>query len=304
MAPARGRERIPKVNIADMEDYTESQNWLLYGPTGSGKTPWACQQPRTLIVACDSSGWVSAKRAGSQAKIARVYKWEDFEGVYHHLRRYPERYDWVVIDTITMAQVRLVRSILEMDHKRSPAKRSLYIPGLDQHQLWQNMLKNMVTDFNELPFNTIWTAQEMEREDAEGEPVMWPFLPGGKQGYEMASWLCSQMDVIARLGVKMRTKGGVRRPVRTVILDSRPPYVPCRDRFGVLPPTAVVRDGDENRVTMQELTSLVREAPAEAKARAAKRVATRSNDIELDGSVNPDEAAARPARSQRRRRAA
>jgi hypothetical protein len=297
------RERIPKVNIQDMEDYTESQNWLLYGPTGSGKTPWASQQPRTLIIACDSSGWVSAKRAGSRAKITRVYQWADFEAIYHHLRRNPSAYDWVIIDTITMAQTRLLRAILELEHKRSPAKRSLYIPAIQDHQLWQNMLKNMVTDFNELPFNTVWTAQEMTRENGEGDPIVWPLLPGGKEGYEMASWLCSQMDVVARIGVSMRRKGGNVRPVRAVLMESRPPYEPCRDRFGVLPKSAVIRDGDENRVTMQELTKLIAEAPPEAKERAAKRVATRSSKIELDDSSITDAASARPTR-QRRRRAA
>lgn len=297
------RERIPKVNIQDMEDYTESQNWLVYGPTGSGKTPWCCQEPRTLVIACDASGWVSAKRAGSRAKIIRVHQWSDFEAIYKYLRLHPSEFNWVVVDTITMAQTRLLRAILELEHKRSPAKRSLYIPAIQDHQLWQNMLKNMVTDFNELPFNTVWTAQEMTRDNGEGDPIVWPLLPGGKEGYEMASWLCSQMDVVGRVGVKMRRKDGVARPVRTIILESRPPYEPCRDRFGVLPKTAVIRDGDKNLVTMQSLTKLIADAPPEAKARAAKRVSTRSSDIELNEGSVTDEAPARSTRTRRRRAA-
>lgn len=302
MARAGTRERIPRATIEDMEDYTESQNWCVYGPTGSGKTPWLSLQPKTLIIACDNQGTISAKRAGSKAKVARVYKWQDFEAIYKYLRANPMKFDWVICDTITMAQTRLLRSILEYEHKRSPSKRSLYIPAISDHQLWQNMLKNMVTDFNELPFNMVWTAQEMEREGAEGEPVVWPFLPGGKQGYEMSAWLCSQIHVVARIGVKMRTTKGVRRPVRTVLMEPRPPYV-CRDRFGVLPKTAVIRDGDENRTTFAELTKLITAAPPEVKARAAKRVAGRSNDIELEGSVDPDEAAARSKNTRRRRTA-
>jgi hypothetical protein len=303
MATTRRREAIPRATFEDMETYTESQNWLVYGPTGSGKTPWLSLQPRTLVIACDNQGTISAKRAGSTAKVFRVYKWQDFETVYKWLRAHPDRFDWVVIDTVTMAQTRLLRSILEYEHKRNPAKRSLYIPAISDHQMWQNMLKNMVTDFNELPFNTVWTAQEMERENAEGDMVVWPFLPGGKQGYEMSAWLCSQIHVVGRIGVRMRGSGADRRPVRTILLDNRPPYV-CRDRYGVLPKTAVIRDGEQNRTTFAELTGLIEAAPPEVKARAAKRVAERSSKIELEGSVNPDDAKARPVRTQRRRRAA
>lgn len=298
MAPPSRTSALPKATILDMEDYTESQNWLIYGETGSGKTPWLTQQPKTLVIACDNQGTISAQRAGSQAKVAPIYKWQDFEAIYKYLRANPAKFDWVVIDTVTMAQTRLLRSILEFEHKKSPAKRDLYIPAIQDHQRWQNMLKNMVTDFNELPFNTVWTAQEMERENAEGDSVVWPLLPGGKQGYEMSAWLVAQMHVVGRMSVTMRKKGAVRRPVRSVLFEKRPPFQ-ARDRYGVLPATVVIRDGDENKTTFAELTALIKTAPPEIKARAAKRVAERDDNIELDDSVNPDEAAARPRRTKR-----
>jgi AAA domain len=300
MATARRGSALPKARILDMEEYTESQNWLVFGETGAGKTPWTTLLPKTLVIAADHQGTISAKRAGSTAKVFKVYRWEDMETIYKHLRASPGRYDWVVVDTVTMLQVRLLRSILEYEHKRNPNKRDLFIPAIQDHQRWQNMLKNMVTDFCELPFNTVWTAQEMERENAEGDPVVWPFLPGGKQGHEMSSWFCSQMHVVAHMKVTMRGKGDDRRPVRTILTDKRPPYQ-ARDRYGVLPKTAVVMDGDKTRTTFAELTAMIDEAPPEVKARAARRVSERDDRIGLEGSVDPDEAAARPRNTRRRR---
>jgi len=268
--------------VIDLEDYTESQNWLVYGETGSGKTPWCSFLPNLLILAVDNQGTISAQRAGATAKVWPVHRWADFVEAYKYVRSNPFRFDWVMVDTVTMAQTRLMRDILTREFKRNPAKRgSPYIAQIQDHLMWQQVLKSFVMDFNELPVNMIWTAQAMDREDAEGYAQVWPLMPGGKQGYEMAAWLIAQMHVIGYMSVKMLKKGTLRRPVRSVLFDKIPPYQ-ARDRYGVLPKRVVAMDGDKPGTTIAELTSLISEAPTAVKERAAKRIAERDDSVELD----------------------
>jgi hypothetical protein len=291
--------------ILDIEDFTESQNWLVHGDTGSGKTPWCCTQPRTLILGVDNQGTISARQSAPKGtKVWPIHKWPDFEEAFKFIWKNPSAFDWVVVDTVTMAQTRLMRHILEMEYKRNPGKRrNTYIPEIQDHQMWQNQLKRFVMDFNELPVNMIWTAQSFEREDAEGNPQVWPLLPGGKQGYEMAAWLVAQMHVIGYMRV-LRAKGpkGVRS-VRKMLFDKRPPYI-ARDRFGVLPPEVTVRDGTIDKVTIGQLTALIAKAPDAVRQRAQKRVEEFDDNVELDPTearpVRKAVPAKAPARTARR----
>lgn len=286
--------------IIDLADYTESQNWCIYGPTGSGKTPLCTGHPKTLILGVDNQGTISAQRAGRRSKLWPIRSWKDWELAYKWLKVNQGVFDWVVIDTVTMLQTRLLRHILEEEYKRNRRKRrNEYIPEIQDYQMWQNVLKRHVMDLNEMDFNTIWTAQQMDRENAEGELEVWPLLPGGKQGYEMAAWLVAQMHVVGHLGIKRVRKGGHTVVRRRLLLDSVPPYL-ARDRYGVLPKSVTVMEGDDVKLQLQDLTSRITQAPASVRARAAKRVAERDDTVDLD----PSDGATSPNRTSRRKKRA
>lgn len=279
--------------IIDLEDYTESQNWCIYGPTGAGKTPFATGHPKTLILAVDNQGTISAQRAGRRSKVWPITSWLEFEVAYKWLKLHQKTFDWVVIDTVSMLQTRLMRHILETEYKRNRAKRrNEYIPEIQDHQMWQNVLKRYVMDLNEMAFNTVWTAQQMERENAEGDVEVWPLLPGGKQGYEMAAWLVAQMHVIGHLGVK-RSKGSVQR---RLLLRDAPPYL-ARDRYGVLPKSAVVMEGDAVKLQLSQLTAMINKAPASVRQRAAKRIEERDDTAEIDPPARPKRTTRRTKRA-------
>lgn len=220
--------------IIDLMDYTESINWLLYGHSGSGKTVLAGQLPGKVLILANEQGTISAKRQGSKAKVWIIRRWEDLVEAYEYLANNEHPFDWVVVDTITELQYKCIRWILRVAVAANP-QRDPHIPAIQDYQKWQLSMKQMVVDFNELSVNVLWTAQEMVREDPDGEDIILPLIEG--KDYQIASWVCAQMDVVSHLALKpVRKKVSgevVKSFVRRMTCNESPPIF-AKDRFDVL----------------------------------------------------------------------
>lgn len=220
--------------IIDLMDYTESINWLLYGHSGSGKTVIAGKLPGQVLILANEQGTISAKRQGSKAKVWLIRRWEDLVEAYEYLANNDHPFDWVVIDTVTEMQYKCIRWIMRLVVATNP-QRDPHIPAQGDHFKWQLAMKQMMTDFNELPVNVLWTAQEMVREDPEGEDIILPLIEG--KDYQIAAWACAQMDVVAHLAlkpVKKRVGGKVEKSfIRRMTCNESPPIF-AKDRFNVL----------------------------------------------------------------------
>lgn len=221
--------------IIDLEDFTESMNWLVYGHMGSGKTVIGGQLPGRVLILANEQGTIAAKRQGSKAKVWKIKKWEDLVKAYEWLVNGGcENFDWIVIDTITDMQYKCIRWIMR-NVVLSNKTRDPHIPAQGDHFKWQLAMKEMVADFNELPTNVFWTAQEMVREDPEGEDIILPLIEG--KDYQISSWVCAQMDVVGHLALKPVRKevGGktVKTFVRRLTVNESPPIF-AKDRYGVL----------------------------------------------------------------------
>lgn len=264
--------------IMDPEEYrSRHPNFLFYGESGVGKTPWLMQLPKLLVLATDSEGTISAKTWGKGTKVWPIRRWPDFVEAMDFLESGQTTFDKVLIDTIGTLQTRLVRYILEVAHAQNPVKYDLDVPQIQDHQRWQNMLKRVVMDLNDMPISVIWTAQEMLREDAEGEEMTLPLLPGGKNQYEIAMWVTSVMHVVGRIGAKtVELKGGSKRVDRGVIFEKRPPYV-ARDRTGTLPPSLRIAAGSRIETTAVEIMDMIKAGGAAALERAEKMVESRAD---------------------------
>lgn len=222
--------RLPP-EIIDLEDYTETMNWLVYGHMGSGKTVLAGKLPRTLILA-NEKGTIAAKRQNSKAKVWKILRWEDLVKAYEWLANNDHPFDWVVIDSVTDMQYKCIRWIMRNVVKDNP-KRDPDIPAKGDHFKWQLSMKRMVADFNDLPVNVMWTAQEMVREDPEGEDIILPLIEG--KDYQIASWVCAQMDVVGHLSLKKVRDAKTKqvKVVRRLTVNESPPIF-AKDRYDVL----------------------------------------------------------------------
>lgn len=272
--------------IIDLQDYTESINWLLYGHMGSGKTVIGGKLPGRVLIIANEQGTIAAKRQGSKAKVWKIMKWEDLVKVYEWLANVDKiPFDWIVIDSITDMQYKCIRWIMRNVVAANP-QRDPHIPAQGDHFKWQLAMKEMVVDFNELPVNVMWTAQEMVREDPEGEDIILPLIEG--KDYQISSWVCAQMDVVSHLSnktVKKRVNGQVEKVfVRRLTCNESPPIF-AKDRYDVLGrvvdnPDIVelvkrIRDTETGRPVKTTATRTAARAGAAKRTTAARKTAAR-----------------------------
>jgi len=281
--------RLPP-EIIDLEDYTETMNWLLFGHMGSGKTVVAGKLPGRVLILANEKGTIAAKRQGSKAKVWKIRTWEDLVAAYEWLANLEViPFDWVVIDSITDMQYKCIRWIMRNVVNANPT-RDEDIPAQGDHFKWQLSMKRMVADFNELPVNMFWTAQEMVREDPEGDDIILPLIEG--KDYQISSWVCAQMDVVAHLAnktVKKRVDGKVEKVfVRRMTLNESPPIF-AKDRYDVL--GRVVDNPDIGELIQKILDSETGRPPAR---KPASRSAARA------GATKRTTAAKKTAASRRR----
>lgn len=216
--------KLPKA-IVDADEYTESQNWLLYGDSGIGKTVAAAQLPNVLIVAADP-GTVSAARFNGEAngirKVWPVRSFADFEEVYNYLYEDDHPFDWVVVDSLTRARELAMwhTSSKRADDAAKKQKENTdpYAPELRDYLVTQEKIKYLVTDWNALPVNVFWIATAMLVENQNGDEILMPLIPG--KNYEVSQYICSDMHVVAHYAfVKAKTKDGEVETARRIIFQ-------------------------------------------------------------------------------------
>lgn len=237
--PARRPQRRPKpvakakarptVEIEDLQDFNESINLLVYGDSGVGKTPFCGTAPNAVFLSTEK-GSISAKRFGSKAKLMRATNWARIEVAIEMLEAHPERFDWVIIDSLTKMQQLLIRSLLEDNVEEGRAKADLDIPQIQDHQKWQNKFKRFVDRLIDLDVNCIFICTAMHKEDAEGDDLVLPDLQG--KDYAIAQYVCAQMDAVLCLKVADEPDDD-GNPVWKLLTKAKPPYF-AKERYNAL----------------------------------------------------------------------
>jgi len=174
-------------------------------------------------------GVVSAKAAGSEARLLRTPTWEHVVAAKKRADEELGPGDWLILDSLTKMQVLMIRWILRKINAASP-HRDLDIPAIQDHQKWQNYFKRFVDDLIEAPYNVIFICTTMLREDEEGDDQVLPAITG--KGQEVCDYVCAQMDVTLYYAITDKTSDG--SPVRRALAQPFPPYTRCKDRYDVL----------------------------------------------------------------------
>lgn len=240
-----------------MNEYSESQNWCVYGDSGIGKTVLLGQLPNALILAMEK-GTVSAARRGSNNKVWPIRKWDDLVKAYDWIEENPKRFDWIGIDSATDMQRKGMRGILRQQLEKKPA-RDPDIPELQDYLRLQQIFQRFVEDFNDLPVNICWTATAMFKEDQEGEEVVLPAITG--KDYQVAQWFCAQQDVVAYYGLEPVSKKSEEMK-RYLLLQKSPPYF-AKNRYdtmnakGQLVRRIELGSGQEPTTTFDKIVSAV-----------------------------------------------
>lgn len=262
---------LPDIDIEDLEDFTESINILCHADTGAGKTVMWSRLPNVLILAVEE-GAVSAKRwerdhprpkSLGVIKVVKVRSWDKLVEVYEWLRDNDHPFDWIIIDSLTAAQTRCLRGIMERVVADNP-KRDPDIPAIQDHFKWQLLVKRMVQDFNELPVNVVWLARSMNKEDPEGEDIVVPLIEG--KDYQISAWVCGEVHLLCYLK-KSKSKSG--KMVRKLYTNEHSLYW-CKDRYNVLEHTII--NPDANKIVQTIIDS---GAAPEVRATPSKKSSTK-----------------------------
>ena len=274
-------------DIEDLDDYTESINILCHADTGAGKTVLWSRLPNVLILAVEE-GAVSAKRwemkhprpkTAGVIKVWKINHWSKLVDAYEWLRDNDHPFEWVIVDSITAAQTRCLRAIMETAVENNP-KRDPDIPAIQDHFKWQLSMKRMVTDFNELPVNVVWLARSMNKEDPEGNDIVVPLIEG--KDYQISAWVSGEVHLLCYLKKEMKGTGDAAKMVRKLYTNEHAMYW-CKDRYDVLP--HIIANPDANKIVRMIIDSgaavPVGSAPPATTSRtttrttAAKRVAAK-----------------------------
>lgn len=193
-------------DIVALEDVAPHPNLLIFGYPGSGKTCLAGSDDNVLIVSTETEGTLSAKRMGSNASQWVIRKGADLDKLYNWALTLAEQekpipFKWFAIDSITKLQEILMREQLVNARKLKPNK-DIDVPEWPDYLKNQKRLLRIVTEFNALPVNMLWTALVRENTDPEGNSFLFPAIQG--KGYEIAQMVLAEMTSYGYLFVHER----------------------------------------------------------------------------------------------------
>ena len=205
---------------------------LLAGPSGHGKTILASFLPRCVIMSTETAGTLSAKRAGSKARVIHTKLWEHVVAGKKWCDEHLGPGDWVVMDSLTKMQVLMVRWILRKQHEDN-SSRDLDIPAIQDHQKWQNYFKRFVDSLIDAPYNVVFICGDMIKTDQDGEDIVLPHIEG--KDYAICNYVRAQTSVniyyavTTELTEDQQAEYGTSA-VRRALFQPFPPFVFPKDR--------------------------------------------------------------------------
>jgi hypothetical protein len=181
------------------------RNWLIYSPSGFGKTVLAGSAPRCLFLTVEAAGTESAKAFGSTADEWIITSWDELAEAYEWLRKEGHKmYEWVCIDSLTEMEELCWNNQLESIGKEFEAR-------IQDYGIVDRKIKKLVDKFNRLPVNMLYTAQQaaMEMEDEDGDDIfkVLPALGRAKGGWPLSNLICGKVTLIGLLQVREDEEG-------------------------------------------------------------------------------------------------
>lgn len=213
-----------------VEEVSTSVNMLLYGDSGTGKTRFAGsgrELGKNDLIIDIEGGTISAARSHSKANTIRVKSYDQLMEIIEAIEEDPDRFEWVVVDSITKMQDLIWQKILGNAITKNPS-RSPHTRELQEYGEAQSRLKDIVERLNQSEANILWTALADSEIDEDGNTQKLPSIQG-KQG-KISAWVCAQMDIVAYL--KVLTVNN--KTVRAMFFNKQPEFY-AKDRLMLFP---------------------------------------------------------------------
>jgi hypothetical protein len=218
-----------KKNIHKASELEDPGRFLVYARPKVGKTRLAATLPQVLILDIGERGTRSTKK-DLDPHVYRVSRMEEIDDIYWFLKSGEHDFLSWALDGVTALQVMAVRFVMGDEAERDASKD----PHMPSKQIWgkaNELCKEYITNFSNLPMHGCFTAQERSRDMAEDDDEESKIVLGPAVSPGVATHLEGAVHTIGRLtskGVTIKGKdGGKSRRVirRTLWLGPSERYV-------------------------------------------------------------------------------
>lgn len=155
---------------------------MFYGRSGTGKTTVAGTFPGRKLL-CDIKDVGDDSLVGvDEIDVTDIESWDDFEVMYWWVKRNPDRYSTLILDTMSQLQQLCIQKVLE-DKGKDPNRAGEW--GSMTKQDWgtvASLMKTWIINLRDLPMNVVFVAQDRtfntgEEDEAQGlDPEVGPAL--------------------------------------------------------------------------------------------------------------------------------
>jgi hypothetical protein len=183
------RKRLPKLHI--------------YSRNKKGKSTFCTSAGVDNVLFADPEQGTDLMLA-KNPHVWHITRWEDLDDYYQYLRSGKHSYQWAAIDGLSALSSMALRYVMKVAEERS-LDRQVGMVQMRDYGKSGELVRQMLTNFHNLPMGVIYTSQERmieaadseEDEDSEDNAAMFvPDLPKGVRGM-----VNSLVDVIGRLYV-------------------------------------------------------------------------------------------------------
>jgi hypothetical protein len=192
---------------------------LVYGPSGVGKTTFACsfREVGTVYVADFDGGLLGQRK--SDVDYDRFTNYADFAVKLKELEAKPS-HDTIVLDSVTTMQEYMMDYLLELSHKK--------MMTMDQWNILISDLKDLIMRLTNIAKNVVVVAhQQLVQDEITSEVFVLPLIVGKKMPALLPLWF----DEVYHFGV---TKDAQGKPIYYFDTVAQDKYL-GKSRLDVLP---------------------------------------------------------------------
>ena len=227
-----------RAKIKPASEWSQNQNILIYGDSGTGKTRLAASAPKVLIVDVNDKGQDSVRRDLNPDFIQIEY-WREVIDIYWFLQEGNHDYESVAIDTVSNLQ-NICMDFVMGDEASRDASRD---PDMPSRQAWGKvgkLMRTQIINYRNLPINTIFVAQLRAKQIGDEDEDSGEILYGPEVSPSIEKSLKAAVGTIGYLTKRevvirnKKTKTARKEIRRRLLLGDSERYV-SKDRNGMFP---------------------------------------------------------------------
>lgn len=220
-------------SLETAESVSEKVNVLVYGPPASGKTFFAgsgANHGEKVLILAVENGLNSISEGGNKTKICRIDTYKELIEAVDWVKSNPQRFDWVVLDSLSRVQSKLLWPWIKSKRKQKAATGSEIEEEKRELQEYHTVFlhtEKLIDDLCYSGANIIFLATDTSlKEDSR---IICPDIDGRKG--KMPDYLMGRIDLAFHLSTIRNAQGEVIRK-----FDSTPhEFIRTQDKLGLYP---------------------------------------------------------------------